>query len=171
MKAMVVVWWSIYVIVVVQAKAGEDNLTYDGRSLIINGQRKLLFSGSIHYPRSTPQFGNDDVPGIVYRTDNEPFKLYMKNFTTKIVNMKSEGLYASQGGPIILSQIENEYQNVEAAFHEGEAVLVKWAAQMAVDLGTGVPWVMCKQVDAPCCIGLPVLFLLSSKWPLNDVRT
>ena len=25
----------------------------------------------------------------------------------------------------------------------------KWAAQMAVGLGTGVPWVMCKQDDAP----------------------
>ena len=30
------------------------NVTYDGRSLIIDGQRKMLFSGSIHYPRSTP---------------------------------------------------------------------------------------------------------------------
>jgi len=30
-------------------------VTYDGRSLIIDGQRKLLFSGSIHYPRSTPE--------------------------------------------------------------------------------------------------------------------
>lgn len=25
----------------------------------------------------------------------------------------------------------------------------KWAADMAVGLGTGVPWVMCKQDDAP----------------------
>lgn len=24
-----------------------------------------------------------------------------------------------------------------------------WAAQMALGLGTGVPWVMCKQDDAP----------------------
>ena len=30
-------------------------VTYDGRSLIINGQRNILFSGSIHYPRSTPE--------------------------------------------------------------------------------------------------------------------
>ncbi|KAL4378833.1 hypothetical protein GQ457_02G017840 [Hibiscus cannabinus] len=230
-------WWWIYVLVVAllvnTTKAGEGNVSYDGRSLIINGQRKLLFSGSIHYSRSTPQIisklgvcmqmwpyliakakegGIDviqtyvfwnvhepqsgqydfsgrydlvkfikeiqaqglyvclrigpfiesewnyggfpvwlhDVPGIVYRTDNEPFKFYMQNFTTKIVNlMKSEGLYASQGGPIILSQIENEYQNVQAAFHEKGAAYVKWAAQMAVGLGTGVPWVMCKQTDAP----------------------
>ncbi|CAI0557697.1 unnamed protein product [Linum tenue] len=28
-------------------------VTYDARSLIINGKRELLFSGSIHYPRST----------------------------------------------------------------------------------------------------------------------
>lgn len=34
---------------------GGNNVTYDGRSLIINGHRKILFSGSIHYPRSTPQ--------------------------------------------------------------------------------------------------------------------
>ena len=32
-----------------------EDVTYDGRSLIIDGERKLLFSGSIHYPRSTPQ--------------------------------------------------------------------------------------------------------------------
>jgi hypothetical protein len=26
---------------------------------------------------------------------------------------------------------------------------VNWAAKMAVGLNTGVPWVMCKQTDAP----------------------
>ncbi|KAL6565481.1 Beta-galactosidase 3 [Orobanche hederae] len=50
------------------------------------------------------------VPGISLRTDNEPFKAAMQGFTMKIVNlMKSKSLYESQGGPIILSQIENEY--------------------------------------------------------------
>ena len=35
------------------------------------------------------------------------WQFYMQNFTTKIVNlMKSENLYASQGGPIILSQVK-----------------------------------------------------------------
>lgn len=34
--------------------AGGD-VTYDGRALIINGTRRMLFSGSIHYPRSTPE--------------------------------------------------------------------------------------------------------------------
>ena len=36
-------------------EAADEEVTYDGRSLIIGGQRKILFSGSIHYPRSTPQ--------------------------------------------------------------------------------------------------------------------
>lgn len=46
-------------------------------------------------------------------------------------------------------QIENEYQNVESAFHEKGPPYVRWAAAMAVGLQTGVPWVMCKQDDAP----------------------
>ncbi|XP_062158349.1 beta-galactosidase 16-like [Alnus glutinosa] len=199
------------------------NITYDGRSLIINGHHKILFSGSIHYPRSTPEmwpsligkakeggidviqtyvfwnlhepqqgqfdfsgrrdlvrfikeiqaqglyvclrmgpfieaewsygglpFWLHDIPGIIFRSDNEPFKFHMKRFAKNIVGMmKSEGLYASQGGPIILSQIENEYMLVEAAFHEKGPPYVRWAANMAVGLQTGVPWAMCKQDDAP----------------------
>lgn len=46
-------------------------------------------------------------------------------------------------------QIENEYKNVEAAFHEKGQTYVQWAAEMAVGLHTGVPWMMCKQDDAP----------------------
>ena len=38
-----------------EAFGAKAEITYDGRSLIIDGQRKILFSGSIHYPRSTPQ--------------------------------------------------------------------------------------------------------------------
>ncbi|CBI18991.3 hypothetical protein VitviT2T_027055 [Vitis vinifera] len=221
MRSRLLLWFAVLSAAVAVVCGG--SVTYDGRSLIINGQRRLLFSGSIHYPRSTPEmwpsliskakeggidvietyafwnqhepkqgqydfsgrldivkffkevqaqglyaclrigpfiesewnygglpFWLHDVPGIIYRSDNEPFKFYMQNFTTKIVNlMKSENLYASQGGPIILSQIENEYKNVEAAFHEKGPPYVRWAAKMAVDLQTGVPWVMCKQDDAP----------------------
>lgn len=38
---------------------------------------------------------------------------------------------------------------VEHAFHEKGPPYVRWAAQMAVALQTGVPWMMCKQYDAP----------------------
>ncbi|KAL5192769.1 Beta-galactosidase 16 [Glycine soja] len=224
---MVKVWWCFsFAFILIRVFIGAvygDNVTYDGRSLIIDGQHKILFSGSIHYPRSTPQMwpnliakakegGLDviqtyvfwnlhepqqgqydfrgmrnivrfikeiqaqglyvtlrigpyiesectygglplwlhDIPGIVFRSDNEQFKFHMQRFTAKIVNlMKSANLFASQGGPIILSQIENEYGNVEGAFHEKGLSYIRWAAQMAVGLQTGVPWVMCKQDNAP----------------------
>ncbi|CAN6355088.1 unnamed protein product [Urochloa humidicola] len=91
-----------------------------------------------------------DVPNIIFRSDNEPFKQYMQRFVTDIVTMmKREGLYYPQGGPIITSQIENEYQMVEPAFGSGGQRYVSWAAAMAVNLQTGVPWTMCKQNDAP----------------------
>jgi hypothetical protein len=31
------------------------NVDYDHRALVIDGKRRVLISGSIHYPRSTPQ--------------------------------------------------------------------------------------------------------------------
>ncbi|KAH8499418.1 hypothetical protein H0E87_018068 [Populus deltoides] len=199
------------------------NVTYDHRALLIDGKRRVLVSGSIHYPRSTVEMWADliqkskdggldvietyvfwnahepvqnqynfegrydlvkfiklvgeaglyahlrigpyvcaewnyggfplwlhFVPGIKFRTDNEPFKAEMQRFTAKIVDMmKQEKLYASQGGPIILSQIENEYGNIDSSYGPAAKSYIKWAASMAVSLDTGVPWVMCQQADAP----------------------
>ncbi|KVH92926.1 D-galactoside/L-rhamnose binding SUEL lectin domain-containing protein, partial [Cynara cardunculus var. scolymus] len=171
------------------------SVSYDHKAISINGQRKILISGSIHYPRSTPEMwpeliqkakeggldviqtyvfwnGHEPQPGqdrydLVkfiklikqagmyahlrigpyacaewnFGTDNGPFKAAMEKFTRHIVNMmKAERLYETQGGPIILSQYE---------LGSPARAYAKWAAQMAVGLGTGVPWVMCKQDDAP----------------------
>ncbi|KAI3790070.1 hypothetical protein L2E82_02883 [Cichorium intybus] len=198
-------------------------VSYDDKAIIINGRRRILMSGSIHYPRSTPEMWPDlikkakdggldviqtyvfwnghepspgkynfegrydlvkfikvvqeaglyvhlrigpyvcaewnfggfpvwlkYVPGISFRTDNEPFKNAMERFTEKIVNMmKSEELFEPQGGPIIMSQIENEYGPVEWDIGAPGKAYTKWAAQMADGLKTGVPWIMCKQEDAP----------------------
>ncbi|RWW01840.1 hypothetical protein GW17_00035093 [Ensete ventricosum] len=49
----------------------------------------------------------------------------------------------------VTTQNENEYENVEAAFGGRGPSYVRWAASMAVGLRTGVPWMMCKQSDAP----------------------
>ncbi|XP_057500684.1 beta-galactosidase 13-like [Actinidia eriantha] len=201
----------------------KKSVTYDARSLIIDGQRELLFSGSVHYPRSTPEMwpdiiqkakegglnmiqtyvfwnahepeegtfnfeGNYDlvkfikligdaglyvslrvgpyiaaewnqggfpywlreVPNITFRSYNEPFKLHMERYVKMIVDMmKKEKLFAPQGGPIIMAQIENEYDSVQLAYRDLGLKYVNWAANMAVGLGVGVPWVMCKQDDAP----------------------
>ncbi|KAF8716504.1 hypothetical protein HU200_026289 [Digitaria exilis] len=201
-----------------------SNVTYDHRSLIIDGRRRLVISTAIHYPRSVPamwpnlvaeakdggadcietyvfwngheiapgQYYFEDrfdlvrfvkvvrdaglllilrigpfvaaewnyggvpvwlhyVPGTVFRTDNEPFKSHMQNFTTYIVNMmKKEQLFASQGGNIILAQIENEYGDYyEQAYGPGGKAYAMWAASMAVAQNTGVPWTMCQESDAP----------------------
>ena len=51
-------WWWPLALVLITALLGcaeGGNVTYDGRSLIVNGEHKILFSGSIHYPRSTPE--------------------------------------------------------------------------------------------------------------------
>lgn len=74
----------------------------------------------------------------------------MERFIKKIVNMmKSERLYAWQGGPIILTQIENEYGPVQLWGVPDDKVYAAWTAKLALSLDTGVPWVMCKQEDAP----------------------
>ncbi|KAL9254475.1 Beta-galactosidase 12-like protein [Drosera capensis] len=199
------------------------SVTYDRKAIIIDGQRRILLSGSIHYPRSTPEMwpsliqmakdggldviqtyvfwnghepsqgqfnfeGRYDlvqfiklaqqaglyvhlrigpyvcaewnfggfpvwlkyVPGIEFRTQNGPFKAKMQAFTERIVNMmKAENLFQPQGGPIILSQIENEYGPVEYEIGKPGKLYTIWAAEMAVGLNTSVPWVMCKQDDAP----------------------
>ncbi|KAM7517217.1 hypothetical protein LguiA_006800 [Lonicera macranthoides] len=201
----------------------QSSVTYDKKAILINGQRRILVSGSIHYPRSTPEMWEDlirkakiggldvidtyvfwnghepspgnyyfegrydlvrfiktvqklglyvhlrigpyvcaewnlggfpvwlkYVPGISFRTDNGPFKAAMQGFTQKIVQMmKNEKLFETQGGPIILSQIENEYGPDRKALGAAGQAYINWAAKMAVGLNTGVPWVMCKEDDAP----------------------
>ncbi|KAL2965180.1 hypothetical protein AAZX31_16G045800 [Glycine max] len=151
---------------------------HDERALTIDGKGRILFSGSIHYPRRTPEMwpylirkakegglnvieiyydfsGNLDlvrfirtiqnegiyamirigpyissewnygglpvwlhnIPNMEFRTHNRAFMEEMKTFTSKIVDMmQDETLFAIQGGPIIIAQIENEYGNVMHAY-------------------------------------------------------
>ncbi|KAL6993497.1 Beta-galactosidase 3 [Sarracenia purpurea var. burkii] len=223
-RSVVAEWWFVFFFAVhLGSQLIQCRVTYDRKAILINGQRRILISGSMHYPRSTPEMWEDlimkakgggldvietyvfwnvhepspgnynfegrydivrfiktiqkaglyahlrigpyvcaewnfggfpvwlkYVPGISFRTDNEPFKMAMRGFTEKIVNlMKSESLFESQGGPIILSQIENEYGPQGRALGSAGHEYMTWAANMAVGLGTGVPWVMCKEDDAP----------------------
>ncbi|KAL7224940.1 hypothetical protein ACSBR1_026261 [Camellia fascicularis] len=198
-------------------------VSHDGRAITIDGERRILISGSIHYPRSTVEMwpdlikkakegglntvetyvfwnvheplrrqydftGNNDLirfiktiqseglyavlrigpyvcaewnyggfpvwlhnmPGIELRTANSVFMNEMQNFTTLIVDMvKKEGLFASQGGPIILAQIENEYGNVISSYGYAGKAYRDWCANMAISQNIGVPWIMCQESDAP----------------------
>ncbi|KAL5705289.1 hypothetical protein ACHQM5_023614 [Ranunculus cassubicifolius] len=91
-----------------------------------------------------------NLPGIQLRTDNQVYKDEMEKFTNLIINMcKKEKLFANQGGPIILSQIENEYGNIMKDYKEAGKSYIKWCAKMAESQNIGVPWIMCQQDDAP----------------------
>ena len=46
-------------------------------------------------------------------------------------------------------QIENEYGNIQSKYGQAGKRYMQWAAQMALGLDTGIPWVMCRQTDAP----------------------
>ncbi|KAK6136549.1 hypothetical protein DH2020_029709 [Rehmannia glutinosa] len=96
--------------------------------------------------------GLDVIDTYVFWNGHEPSpgNAAMQQFTQKIVGMmKSEKLFESQGGPIIFSQIENEYGAQRRALGAAGDAYMNWAAKMAVGLDTGVPWVMCKDDNAP----------------------
>jgi hypothetical protein len=46
---------SVAVAVAVLAAAASAAVTYDRKAVVVNGQRRILMSGSIHYPRSVPE--------------------------------------------------------------------------------------------------------------------
>ncbi|XLU98836.1 hypothetical protein S245_013176, partial [Arachis hypogaea] len=59
------------------------SVTYDHKAIVVNGQRKIMFSGSIYYPRSTPQIwpeliqkvkegGLDVIQTYVFWNGHEP---------------------------------------------------------------------------------------------------
>ncbi|KAL0455916.1 UNVERIFIED_CONTAM: Beta-galactosidase 7 [Sesamum latifolium] len=90
-----------------------------------------------------------NMPGVEFRSGNV-FMNEMKNFTTLIGDMmKKENLLASQGGPIILAQIENEYGLVSSTFGERGKSYLNFTLDLAESLKLNVPWIMCQQWDVP----------------------
>lgn len=61
-------------------------------------------------------------------------------------------------------QIENEYGSQSKLLGAAGYNYMTWAANMAVQTGTGVPWVMCKEEDAPD----PIVSNLTFS-PIDDV--
>ncbi|XP_077228648.1 beta-galactosidase 9-like [Tasmannia lanceolata] len=139
----------------------DDLYNFEGRYDIVKFVKLVGSAGLYFHLRIGPyvcaerNFGGfpvwlRDVPGIEFRTNNAPFKEEMQRFVEKIVGlMRQEMLFSWQGGPIILLQIENEYGNIESKYGQKGKEYITWAARMALGLGAGVPWVMCRQTDAP----------------------
>ncbi|KAM7479444.1 hypothetical protein LguiA_027657 [Lonicera macranthoides] len=109
-----------------------QSITYDGRSLILNGTRQIFFSGSIHYTRAPPEMWAD----LIQKAKDGGLNA-ISTYVFWNVHEPVEG------------QIENEYNMVQRSFREDGSRYVRWAADMAVGLYPDIPWVMCKQQDAP----------------------
>ncbi|RYR78119.1 hypothetical protein Ahy_A01g002852 [Arachis hypogaea] len=85
-------------------------VTYDHKAILVNRQRKILFFGFIHYPRSTPQGGLDVIQTYVCWNGHEPSpgKNYFEdryNLVKFIKVVQQAGLYVNlQIGPYICSE-------------------------------------------------------------------
>ena len=73
-------------------------------------------------------------------------------------------------------QIENEYETEGKEFGAAGSAYMNWAAKMAVETDTGVPWVMCKEDDAPdpmvrisFCKYFHIDFISSHAWDVHIV--
>lgn len=85
-----------------------------------------------------------DVPDIRFRTMNKPYLEYLESWIRLLANtLRDRRLMASQGGPVILFQLENEYSMISHKYgKEGERYL-QWVADLQHSLDLGVPAIMC----------------------------
>ncbi|KPK96844.1 MAG: hypothetical protein AMK75_07810 [Planctomycetes bacterium SM23_65] len=83
-----------------------------------------------------------DLPGIRMRTFNEPFMREMERWV-RFFTGYMRGLYAPEGGPIILAQIENEYELIGKKYGRDGKKYARWAIDTALSLDLGIPWIMC----------------------------
>jgi len=80
--------------------------------------------------------------GLVTRTWNKPFMNAVKNWM-QVLMAKISQYQATQGGPIIFIQMENEYDLVGKRYGKEGKKYLNWIADMAKDAGVEVPIIMC----------------------------
>jgi hypothetical protein len=88
-----------------------------------------------------------DLPGVVFRDNNRIWKREMATWVRR-VTAEIEPFLARTGGPVMLVQIENEYN--AGWFGSWEPVAyIDWAGELAKNLSLGVPTMMCNGLSAP----------------------
>jgi beta-galactosidase GanA len=193
------------------------NVSFDGVAVKVGGERKLILSGAVHYPRSTPAMwpqilrnskdaglntietyvfwnlhehdkgrydftGRLDLPlflrlcqehglysiprigpyicaetnfgglapwllqepGMVTRTDNEPFKREMLKWLRVLMSQVGD-LQATHGGPVILAQLENEYNNVAKRYGEDGRRYMEWVVKIGPQVGIEIGRASCRE--------------------------
>jgi len=83
-----------------------------------------------------------DVPGMQMRCWNAPFMREMERWIRTLADY-IRPLCAPSGGPVILAEIENEYDALMPVYGEDGRRYMEWALELARSLGLGVPWLTC----------------------------
>jgi len=203
-----------------QLRGSPYNVSFNGRAVAINGQNVLLQSGSIHYPRSTPEmwshlmdnaragglntiqvylfwnYHEADYRQYDFKTENRNLAQFIQTAADKglFINLRIgpfvcaewtlggipqwvreldipfrtnntvwenemevisryvykyvEPFLAKNGGPIILIQLENEYDNMEGN-DAGNKEYLQWVGGLTQRIDSSVTWIMCSSHDAP----------------------
>lgn len=85
-----------------------------------------------------------DIPGINFRTRNVAFQKEVDSWVRYLAaQLHQRKLLASEGGPVILVQLENEYSMVSDAYGDAGAAYLQWMADLQRELSFGVPGIMC----------------------------
>lgn len=83
-----------------------------------------------------------DVPGVRMRTANEPFQREMGRFVRDVVE-RVRPLLAPAGGPVVLTQIENEYDLIAKHYGDAGRQYLDWCLDLTRRLELGIPTIMC----------------------------
>ncbi|CAF2058402.1 unnamed protein product, partial [Brassica napus] len=143
-------------------------VSHDGRAITIDGHRRVLLSGSIHYPGSTPEMWRNLI-----KRGKEGGLDAIETYMNDCMAFLRIGPYAcaewNYGGfPVCLHNMpgmvfrttnkaydaklhnyDSRHGNVMGSYGESGKEYIKWCANMAQSLDVGVPWIMCQQNDAP----------------------
>ena len=77
----------------------------------------------------------NNITGIKFRSSNDLWKEEMGRFVKDMAALATPYL-AKNGGPIIMAQIENEYNWNDEPY-------IDWCGELAASLQLDIPWVMC----------------------------
>lgn len=89
-------------------------------------------------------FALRDVPGMRFRTLNKPFQDAVAQWMRRVATeLHSQHLLAPAGGPVMLVQLENEYQMIAGAYGDEGARYLQWCSDLQHELNFGVPTIMC----------------------------
>ena len=83
-----------------------------------------------------------EIEGMKTRTWNAPFMREMEKWCRLLVDYLRP-MFAPTGGPIVMAQFENEFNNVKKLYKADGQRYLQWCVQLADSLNLGVPLVMC----------------------------